>query len=744
MSGKWARQNEEPAVLAERRNVNKNVSLQTGEEFSMEFLRDHHTPKTHNDVHRFGDLYYQNQPVGYDSVARFHELRRIESECPSDAYDFGRDPGGYMPHFNAYHNVGGEKEVTTRKAFGETNPNQGGGGVTGRSAPSVYLPERSQSNIFTGGGGGDFDRYGKVKFLCSFGGKIMPRSIDEKLKYVGGETHIVSIRKNLSWEELKKKTSAICQQLHSIKYQLPGDELDSLISVSSDEDLQNMIEEYNVLERPEGSQRPRLFLIPIGEPETKAPQSTSDCQYVAAMNCNPRKIAAGGQTLASEASYHVNHLDRNPSFCKRPPSQMLRVDTTAMHSNPLFSGVQYNISAYPSPPMSPSPFQHRESNGGYSQFHGNNNSSSESNNSFSAAQQDPSSVETIDSRYHQQRPLPSANFQAYKQEAEQPYGIQFQSGFNKNLETPNLGHVDSTVSLNPERSSASNGRFYCEKVCIPEESKVSFSGSTNSNDSFLGLPHSYSDSTLEINGGQSSYFSQERQSPSSPLNFTKKQTQEKPVQVHRNNDLADRRTQSNILDLKSTDGGEPMFNFSPSPGEQGLSGENKAMHIEMSGSGSHYDEFCLNQETKNQGGKVMGTRGVPTDMECNKLPMPTSGNKTSVVDVDPWKQLQQDSERLIAGTLSASLISLEEGIAADASNQEPGTSAARERNLEVSGIFLNKRAGSDDDFLFNISSESANKQIGHEIGSLELYPTQNNVSPATIMSLIIFVTLSYS
>jgi hypothetical protein len=75
--------------------VNKNVSLQTGEEFSMEFLKDH-TPvqspivagRTHNDVHRFGDLYYQNQPQGYDSAARFHELRRIESECPSDAYDF--------------------------------------------------------------------------------------------------------------------------------------------------------------------------------------------------------------------------------------------------------------------------------------------------------------------------------------------------------------------------------------------------------------------------------------------------------------------------------------------------------------------------------------------------------------------------------------------------------------------------------------------------------------------------------
>ncbi|RID72066.1 hypothetical protein BRARA_C03971 [Brassica rapa] len=600
-----------------RQNVNKNVSLQTGEEFSMEFLKDH-TP-AHNDDHRFGDLYYQNQPAG------FHDLRRIESECPSDAYDFGRDPRAastYMPQFNnACYNLGGEKEVITRKAFGEINSNQGCVSVTGKSAPSVILPERVHPNNYTVGGGGEFDRFGKVKFLCSFGGKIMPRSSDEKLKYVGGETHIVSIRKNLSWEELKKKTSAICQQLHSIKYQLPGDELDSLISVTSDEDLQNMMEEYNGLERPEGSQRPRLFLIPIGQPEMKITGDTT--------------------------SYHVNHLD-----------QMLRLDTQ------LFNGVQYNMSAYPSPPISPSPFMHKDC----SQFLGDN-SSSESNNSFTLPQ-----------------PEPSVNFQTYKHEAENSYGI----GFSKTHETPI--------------------RFYCEKPCVPEEPKVSFSGSTNSNDSFLGIPHSHSDSTLEVNGGHSSYFSQERQSPSSPLNFTKKQTEEKTVQEHRNIDLSSRRTQSNILD----------FGGGPGP----------ALHREVSDVGNHYDEIFLNQERNS--GKVMGTRVVPSEIEYKNY-----GNQTtSVVNVvDPWKQIMQDNDLLMAGTSSGNLISLDEGIADDTPNQErrlfdhiqePVNQAARERNMEVSGVLLNKRANSDVDFLFNISSEAAKREIVHETGLLELDPTQKN------------------
>ncbi|KAJ4897703.1 Protein kinase superfamily protein with octicosapeptide/Phox/Bem1p domain [Raphanus sativus] len=646
MSDTWSRQ-----------NVNKNVSLQTGEEFSMEFLKDHTPPHpTHNDVHTFGDLYYHNQPAG------FHDLRRMESEChPSDAYDFGRDPT-HMPQFNnaCYNNLGGEKKeaITTRKAFGEINSNQGCVVVTGKSAPSVFLPERVHSNNYTGDGGGG--GFGKVKFLCSFGGKIMPRSSDEKLKYVGGETHIVSIRKNLSWEELKKKTSAICHQLHSIKYQLPGDELDSLISVSSDEDLQNMMEEYNVLERPEGSQRPRLFLIPIGQPENKAQQ----------------------MKIAGDTSYHVNHLD-----------QMLRLDTSAMHSNQLFGGVQYSMSAYPSPPISPSPFMHKDC----SQFHGDN-SSSESNNSFTLAQ-----------------PEPSVNFQTYKHEAENSYGIQFQSGFNKTHETP------------PIISHGNNGRgFYCEKPCIPEEPKVSFSGSTNSNDSFLGIPHSYSDSTLEVNGGHSSYFSQERQSPSSPLNFTKKQTEEKPVQEHRNNDISSRRTQSNILDLTSTDGG----------GRPGLFGEDKTIHRDTSDvCNNHFDEIFLNQDGNS--GNVVGRRVIPTNMESKNLPI--YGNQTSVVSVDLWKQIMQDNDRLMAGTSSGNLISLEEGIADDTPNQErrlsktpsdliqePVNEAARTRNLEVSGVLLNKRADSDVDFLFNISSESAKREIVHETGRLELDPTQKN------------------
>lgn len=39
----------------------------------------------------------------------------------------------------------------------------------------------------------------RVKFLCSHGGKILPRPTDCQLKYVGGETRVVSLSRDTSF-----------------------------------------------------------------------------------------------------------------------------------------------------------------------------------------------------------------------------------------------------------------------------------------------------------------------------------------------------------------------------------------------------------------------------------------------------------------------------------------------------------------------------------------------------------------
>lgn len=57
----------------------------------------------------------------------------------------------------------------------------------------------------TGGGscGGDSDApsspRNRVKFLCSHGGRILPRPADGHLKYVGGDTRVVALSRSITF-----------------------------------------------------------------------------------------------------------------------------------------------------------------------------------------------------------------------------------------------------------------------------------------------------------------------------------------------------------------------------------------------------------------------------------------------------------------------------------------------------------------------------------------------------------------
>eukprot|EP01018_Ginkgo_biloba_P025759 Gb_06129 [translate_table: standard] len=94
---------------------------------------------------------------------------------------------------------------------------------------------------------------GNVKFMCNFGGKILPRANDGKLRYVGGETRIITVNKDIAYGKLMQKMVDGYDQVLILKYQLPDEDLDALGFVSSDEDLDNMIEEYDMSENSEGS-----------------------------------------------------------------------------------------------------------------------------------------------------------------------------------------------------------------------------------------------------------------------------------------------------------------------------------------------------------------------------------------------------------------------------------------------------------------------------------------------------------
>ncbi|KAL4570162.1 hypothetical protein LXL04_025813 [Taraxacum kok-saghyz] len=84
-----------------------------------------------------------------------------------------------------------------------------------------------------------------IKFLCSYGGKILPRYPDGKLRYCGGETRVLAVDPSLSFAELLMKLGELCGTPVALRCQLPTEDLDALVSITSDEDLVNLVEEYD-------------------------------------------------------------------------------------------------------------------------------------------------------------------------------------------------------------------------------------------------------------------------------------------------------------------------------------------------------------------------------------------------------------------------------------------------------------------------------------------------------------------
>ncbi|KAF5199926.1 Octicosapeptide/phox/Bem1p family protein, partial [Thalictrum thalictroides] len=144
----------------------------------------------------------------------------------------------------------------------------------------------------------------KVKFMCSYGGKIHPRPNDNQLAYVGGETKIFAVDRNIRFSTMISKLSTLYSGDYNevcFKYQLPGEDLDALISVTNDEDLEHMMLEYDRLYRSGGSRpaRLRLFLFPLNS-SNQSSFSADDPKpnqqwFVDALNSVTGQVGHGGQ-----------------------------------------------------------------------------------------------------------------------------------------------------------------------------------------------------------------------------------------------------------------------------------------------------------------------------------------------------------------------------------------------------------------------------------------------------------------
>ncbi|PON66107.1 Mitogen-activated protein kinase kinase kinase [Trema orientale] len=529
---------------AVKRNAN-NISLQTGEEFSAEFMQDpaalrRLTPVITNVNHRspkrvgFNLNTTNHEPVYEDRIGIFGP-RRMDHEYNPEVSDFGSSPAFvaevdhkvYPNNISRYHwEYGAAGQVSSGRIGDELNRDRISAGPT---TPHHYGVESPQSyNPFVTGFS-EGSNSGKVKFLCSFGGRISQRPNDGKHKYVGGDTRILSIRRNITWEELVKKTSAICNQAHTIKYQLPGEDLDSLISVCSDEDLHNLFEEYQELERTGGSQRLRIFLVSLHESESPSSAearpmqaNNGDYQYVVAVNGmlepSPQK-SSSGQSLTSQSSQFGNNSDYSPSFCRGSPTSAYTLenkDCISPSSSNLVGLFTRPVSQFP-PRLLPSksfnqltsmsPFQVQHMDPENSNLHyymdqpyvaGNG----DGNNPFVVGKfpcQDSNCVDPMGYYYHGHSQMNYHPYNKYLMDSEQPSRPQ-QMGFHQRSRSGDFESSQLNVQsgMKSWRPMLKDGNFYCDSSFSYPEDSLDLSSASNDKDGYRNkMMHALSDSKLQ-------------------------------------------------------------------------------------------------------------------------------------------------------------------------------------------------------------------------------------------------------
>lgn len=141
-----------------------------------------------------------------------------------------------------------------------------------------------------------------IKFLCRYGGKILPRYTDGKLRYVGGFNRVLAVDRSISFTELLVKLGEFCGSSVTLRCELPTGDLETLISITSDEDLAYLVEEYD---RASSSlSRPLKIRSVLSPPKSlkqiSPPPSTSPSVSFSAL---PKSVFVAADSLKYSAPY---------------------------------------------------------------------------------------------------------------------------------------------------------------------------------------------------------------------------------------------------------------------------------------------------------------------------------------------------------------------------------------------------------------------------------------------------------
>ncbi|KAM0885525.1 hypothetical protein ACQ4PT_030284 [Festuca glaucescens] len=102
----------------------------------------------------------------------------------------------------------------------------------------------------------------RLRLMCSHGGRFLPCGPDGAIRYVGGETRVIVVPREVSFHELAAKLGELAgaKTVSAARYRLADDDDDGvLVSVTCDEELAHMRDEYDRLRGTRPSASFRVF-----------------------------------------------------------------------------------------------------------------------------------------------------------------------------------------------------------------------------------------------------------------------------------------------------------------------------------------------------------------------------------------------------------------------------------------------------------------------------------------------------
>eukprot|EP00252_Welwitschia_mirabilis_P006111 TRINITY_DN1682_c0_g2_i1.p1 TRINITY_DN1682_c0_g2~~TRINITY_DN1682_c0_g2_i1.p1 ORF type:complete len:1496 (-),score=345.43 TRINITY_DN1682_c0_g2_i1:320-4807(-) len=292
-----------------------NISLQTGEEFAWGFsqaaTQAHKGLGLGNVSTAMGNFSNSNWPLPhtYDDIRGIPGITGTESGVNSEKSLFGAD-----------RNSSGDFEGCYNSGYGESIHGQR---ISQSTSDRLVAPSGQHTRVSHASHGrsrrsnlsesSNVSCSPKVKLMCSFGGRFLPRPRDGRLRYVGGETHLVTVNRDISYDNFVHKISEIYGHGTILKYQLPGEDLDALVSVSCDEDLENMMEEYEKMSNENATGKLRIFIFDsanhdVGHFNALVDRRGSEKLYVDAVNGIPDLVPRKTDSIDSMSFQQFDKL----------------------------------------------------------------------------------------------------------------------------------------------------------------------------------------------------------------------------------------------------------------------------------------------------------------------------------------------------------------------------------------------------------------------------------------------------